>query len=59
MSTFRLEMFDGDGKLELVRHVNISGINTVDEVAKSDAVKKIKKEAALKGLAFRIVREDA
>lgn len=58
MSTFCLEMFDDKGKVEFVKHINISGICSVDDVAKSEIVKKFKKEAGLKGLAFRIKRED-
>ena len=58
MSIFRLELFDRDGKIELVRHVSISGVNDASEVEKSDTVKKIKQEASKKGLAFRIKRED-
>lgn len=58
MSTFRLEMFDDKGKTEFVKHINISGTCSVDDAAKAEVVKQFKKEASLKGLAFRIKREE-
>lgn len=58
MSFFRLEMFDEKGKVQELRHVNLSGVHTVEKALQSAVVGKLKREARLRGFGFRVKRED-
>lgn len=58
MGTFCVEMFTSDGKIEKLSHVNLPGVSTTDKALNNEQVKKYKREAMLRGLAFRVKRED-
>lgn len=59
MPFFLLEMYDDKGKVIEKRHINMDGVNTVEKALKHVRAMKMKREAMVRGFAFRCKREDS
>lgn len=57
MPFFRLEIFDSNGTIKDKLHVNLS-VPTVELALNDSYVQRVKKDASLRGLAFRVKLEE-